>query len=263
MNRDQLAHVLRAACQIADDPRILVIGSQAILGTCDEDLLPAPATASREVDIAFIDDSAGTKADRVDAAIGELSPFDEQFEYYAQGVEVRTASTAGRLAGEAALVVQPLHGDADAFFLDVHDLALAKLSAYREKDRAFVAALLDAGLLDIDVLVSRAQDLPVQPIALTRIRDSSDPGPRTLATGEPSGEWRIRRDRTADHEHVDGVRRRAGLPRVADSRGSEHHQALCAGDGECRGNPGWTEKWPCHGRTSPPTKVRLPRTPRR
>jgi hypothetical protein len=33
MNREQLAHVLRASCQIASDPHIVVIGSQAILGT--------------------------------------------------------------------------------------------------------------------------------------------------------------------------------------------------------------------------------------
>lgn len=169
MNRDQLAHVLRAACQIVGDPRILVIGSQAILGTFDEDLLPAPATASREVDIAFLDDPAGTKADRVDAAIGELSPFDEQFGYYAQGVEVRTAVLPVGWQERLRSWANHSTGDADAFFLDVHDLALAKLSAYREKDRAFVAALLDAGLLDIDVLVRRAQDLPVEPISLTRI----------------------------------------------------------------------------------------------
>lgn len=91
MNRDQLAHVLRASCQIAGDPHILVIGSQSILGTFEEEQLPAPATASREVDIAFLDDPHGTKADLVDGAIGELSPFDEQFGYYAQGVEVDTA----------------------------------------------------------------------------------------------------------------------------------------------------------------------------
>ena len=33
MTREQLAHVLRAAAEIADDSEILVIGSQAILGT--------------------------------------------------------------------------------------------------------------------------------------------------------------------------------------------------------------------------------------
>ena len=31
MNQEQLAHVLRTAAKIAGDPRILVIGSQAVL----------------------------------------------------------------------------------------------------------------------------------------------------------------------------------------------------------------------------------------
>jgi len=36
MNREQLAHVLRAACRVSDDRNVLVIGSQSILGTFDE-----------------------------------------------------------------------------------------------------------------------------------------------------------------------------------------------------------------------------------
>lgn len=42
MNREQLADVLRAASQLVDD-RPLVMGSQAILGTYEEDVLPAAA----------------------------------------------------------------------------------------------------------------------------------------------------------------------------------------------------------------------------
>ncbi len=68
-----------------------VIGSQSILGAIPEDKLPLAATASIEVDIAFLDDPDERKADQVDGAIGELSPFHETFGYYAQGVSVSTA----------------------------------------------------------------------------------------------------------------------------------------------------------------------------
>jgi len=44
MNRDQLAHLLRAACEVTGDPDILVVGSQSILASHYEDELPAPAT---------------------------------------------------------------------------------------------------------------------------------------------------------------------------------------------------------------------------
>jgi hypothetical protein len=85
VERSQLEHVLWAAATIAEDPTVLVIGSQSILGTAGEQQLPALATASMEVDVAFFDDATNEKSDRVDGAIGQLSPFHEEYGYYAQG----------------------------------------------------------------------------------------------------------------------------------------------------------------------------------
>ena len=48
MRRDQLEHAIRAACQIIGRPEVIVLGSQAILGTFHEDELPARATMSGE-----------------------------------------------------------------------------------------------------------------------------------------------------------------------------------------------------------------------
>ena len=62
MNREQLAHVLRAASGIVDDPEILVIGSQSLLASYDEDELPLAATTSMEVDLAYFDDADDLKA---------------------------------------------------------------------------------------------------------------------------------------------------------------------------------------------------------
>lgn len=96
MNREQLAHVLRATARIVDDPRILVVGSQAILGTYDDDRLPEEATRSIEADVAFWHDPDEAKADEVDGSIGEYSAFHEQFGYYGQGVSVTTAVLPAR-----------------------------------------------------------------------------------------------------------------------------------------------------------------------
>lgn len=71
MKRSELAHLLRSASRIADDPNILVIGSQSVLGMYDADTLPPEATLSNEADIAFFDDpEAG------DARALRLSPHD-------------------------------------------------------------------------------------------------------------------------------------------------------------------------------------------
>jgi hypothetical protein len=57
MRRDQLEHAIRAACQIIGRPEVIVVGSQAILGTFGEDELPREATMSGEIDILPIADS--------------------------------------------------------------------------------------------------------------------------------------------------------------------------------------------------------------
>jgi hypothetical protein len=51
MRRDELEHAIRAACQIAGLTEVIIVGSQAILGTYTEDELPSYATRSAEVDV--------------------------------------------------------------------------------------------------------------------------------------------------------------------------------------------------------------------
>jgi len=40
VKRSELAHILRSACAITGDPNILVLGSQSILGSFGEEVLP-------------------------------------------------------------------------------------------------------------------------------------------------------------------------------------------------------------------------------
>ncbi|WP_181311418.1 hypothetical protein [Nocardioides campestrisoli] len=46
MRRDQLERAIRTACQIIGRPEVIIVGSQAILGTFDESQLPEAATVS-------------------------------------------------------------------------------------------------------------------------------------------------------------------------------------------------------------------------
>jgi Nucleotidyltransferase of unknown function (DUF6036) len=160
VRREELAHILRAAARIADDPGILVIGSQAILGTFWEDELPQEAWLSVEADIAFLDDPQAAKADKVDGAIGELSQFHETYTYYAQGVEVATAVLPGGWRQRLVRFDSSAASPAAAVCLDRHDLVVSKLVARREKDYRFAAALISAGLVDVATLLERAALLP-------------------------------------------------------------------------------------------------------
>ena len=161
MTREELAHILRAAAQIANDSDILVIGSQSILGTFSEDDLPPAAHGSIEADIAFFDDPDERKADHVDGAIGEASLFHEQFGIYAQGASLRTAVLP---AGWRDRLVSYDRYDAKpsaARCLEAHDLVISKLVVGREKDLLFARVLVDAGLISCEILRERADALDV------------------------------------------------------------------------------------------------------
>lgn len=171
MRREQLEHVLRAASTIVGEPEMLVIGSQSILGSVAEGDLPGEATASIEVDIAFLDDADEAKSDLIDGAIGELSPFHDTYGYYAQGVSVSTAvlprGWRDRLVTVETAATAPGRGRC----LEPHDLVVSKLIAGREKDFTFAAALIREKLVDTSILAARIEDLPdVHPSVLNRMR---------------------------------------------------------------------------------------------
>jgi hypothetical protein len=189
MNREQLAHVLRAAATIADDGDILVIGSQAILATYDDDELPEEATLSVEVDVAFWHDPGVEKADRVDGAIGELSPFHDLHGYYGQGVSVSTAVLPTGWEDRVVAYRREDTGSSAAVCLDAHDLVVSKLVAGRDKDLTFATALLTAGLVNRGTLLERAGSLNVPEPMRARVRGHIERcamgGPAPRSTDSP------------------------------------------------------------------------------
>jgi hypothetical protein len=168
MRRDQLEHAVRTACQIIDRREVIVVGSQAILGTYNEDELPAAATMSVEIDILPI--AAGEEeivqlADLIEGIAGEFSPFEELHGFSIDGVDLSTAVLAAGWR-ERLVKIQNANtagpsGDPQfvGWCLDKEDLCAAKLCALREKDRNFVGALLDAGLVDAAIIAARLRSL--------------------------------------------------------------------------------------------------------
>ena len=157
MDREQLSHIVRAAARIAGDGHIVVLGSQAILGSYSSGELPAEATRSIEADIAFQHDPGEQKSDSVDAQIGELSQFHQEFGYYGQGVSITTAVLP--LGWEMRVVAFDRPDHPDAVCIDAHDLVVAKLVAGREKDFEFATALIARSLVDVETLRSRVDAL--------------------------------------------------------------------------------------------------------
>lgn len=178
MKREQLEHVLRAAAAIAQEQSFVVVGSQAVLlGYPDA---PAELLVSREVDLypALRPD----KADLIDGAMGALSSFDETFGYHADGVGPETAVMPADWMRRAQL---HYIGDITAICPDIHDLAVSKCVAGRDKDADFVRALLRHAMIEADQLLQRiamldAQAWPVASIsdwARRRAAEASQPNP--------------------------------------------------------------------------------------
>ncbi|RPI21651.1 MAG: hypothetical protein EHM57_06340 [Actinobacteria bacterium] len=170
MRREELEHIVRASADIVGEPEVVVVGSQAILGTFAESELPDAAIASIEADIAFFEDPEREKADLVTGAIGELSLFHSTFGIYAEGVAIETIVLPVGWRDRVVVLETPNTDPARAVCLERHDLAASKLVAYREKDRAYVRALLDEGLLETDLLRDRIGLLPIDERHRARLR---------------------------------------------------------------------------------------------
>jgi hypothetical protein len=156
MKRSELEEAIVAATEIIRQREVLIIGSQAILGTFDEDSLPPSTTMSVEVDMAPLrDDAAETVANILDGALGEWSPFDEAHGFYVQGVSVKTAYLPDGWAGRTVAVIPPGHPDTTGRCLERHDLCAAKLARGDEKDRGFVDDLAAVGLVDPAIVLDR------------------------------------------------------------------------------------------------------------
>ena len=169
MRRDQLEHAIRAACQITGQLEVIVVGSQAILGTYSEYQLPVLATSSLEVDILPItDDNNETMqlADLIVGVAGEFSNFEQTHGFSIDGVDLTTSALPE--GWRPRLVkVQNENTAAPAGYpqyigwcLDKEDLCVAKLIAFREKDRNFVDALITDSLVDPALIHTRIVTVP-------------------------------------------------------------------------------------------------------
>jgi hypothetical protein len=157
MNRAALEHILRAAAAVADEREIVVIGSQAILGQFPD--APGALLASIEADV--FPRHSPDKSLLIDGAIGELSAFHQSFGYYAHGVDDTTATLPSGWVERLVPIHNENTGGATGWCLEVHDLAVSKLFAGREKDLAFVRALLRERMVTPSVLHERVVALSV------------------------------------------------------------------------------------------------------
>jgi hypothetical protein len=166
VRRADLEHIIRAAGSIADAQKLVIIGSQAILGSFPN--APAELTISAEADTYPLD--APEKADLIDGSIGEKSPFHETFGYYAHGVGPETAVLPANWQARLVPVQNENTRGVVGLCLSAGDLAISKLAAGREKDLKFVTAMLERGLISAEAIQALFDELDEAQLQLIRPR---------------------------------------------------------------------------------------------
>ena len=170
MRRADFEHVIAAAAEVSGEREIVVIGSQAILGTVDKP--PASMLRSMEADVYPLNDPG--KAIDIDGSLGDGSPFHGMNGYYAHGVGPETAKAPAGWRERLVRVEIPRRvGQASAavaYCLEPHDLVLAKCVAGRDRDWRFARDALAADLIQTDELFRRIEDLPEPPADRIHVR---------------------------------------------------------------------------------------------
>jgi hypothetical protein len=161
MRRPQLEHVIGAAAFVSGEETFIVIGSQAILGSIEDP--PAELLESMEADV--YPAGAPEKADLIDGALGDGSPFHAQYGYFAHGVGPETAKPPAGWRERLVRVEVPARPGskqaAVALCLERHDLVLAKLVRGDDRDWSYAETAIAHALVETDTLLERCASLPV------------------------------------------------------------------------------------------------------
>jgi DNA-binding cell septation regulator SpoVG len=156
MRRSSLEHLIRAAASVTGDNEIVIIGSQAIHGSLTN--VPTAAQMSIEADMYPRNKPDGWND--IEGVLGELSPFHDTHQYYAQGVGPETAILPKNWEERTTLINNEATNGATGICVGMYDLVLAKYAAGREKDFLFIGELIINDHLDKQTLLGLVNEMP-------------------------------------------------------------------------------------------------------
>lgn len=165
MKKQQVDHVLRAAGRITGEKQFIIVDRQSLHGKYPD--VPDEILTSFEVDLI-----ASKHADRTEwlNVIGVDSPFHETFGYYADPVDVSTATLPKGWKGRLVDLPPGETEGVKGLCLDPHELAIAKYAAAREKDLIFTHELARRGMVFEEQLLSLLDQIPVDGELRERVR---------------------------------------------------------------------------------------------
>lgn len=126
----------------------MLIGSAAVVAHIGEEHLSATMTGTEDVDLYAVDASDPEEFSSELEVIGVGSQFHATNAYYADGVSPRTATMPTDWKGRAKRVDISSDDGITVLIPDPNDIAIAKLCAWREKDRQWLEEGLRLKILD-------------------------------------------------------------------------------------------------------------------
>ena len=153
MNRRELEHIVRAACDLLGEDVVIVGGSQAALAQFPDDL-PKSAILSREADVAALVDPVDEKATIINGNIGEDTLFHTTHGFFAEGVSRELFTFPPGWQERAIAIDGRAARSTTGLCPEIHDLAVAKLAAGRQKDVDWIKSLLRSGHLRAELLLN-------------------------------------------------------------------------------------------------------------
>ena len=166
MTREELEHAIRASADVTKQNTLIVIGSQAVLGQYPD----APSELLNSMEVDLYAPKAPEMSDMIDGALGELSPFQNQFGFSVDGVSPNTALLPKGWEQRLTPVCNPNTNGATGWCLEVHDIAVSKYFAGREKDLRYLKVLWKERLINLDTIEKRLEATDIDSATRLRIR---------------------------------------------------------------------------------------------
>jgi hypothetical protein len=148
----QLFDLLRRVSEMTNISEPVIVGSHSLFAITD--LVPSIVDRSVEADF-LLGPYSIEMMRKVNDELGVTSDFYHAHGYYADGLGLATVVLVQGWQDR----LQPLKdesGQVVAQCLEVHDVAVSKMMAGRDKDMIFLSALLDGNLISLPTLAERA-----------------------------------------------------------------------------------------------------------
>lgn len=152
MNRDDVGHLLAEAMRITKHRDYVIIGSLSVLGATATP--PESMTGSIDVDLYPKNDPG--RAFEIAAELGLGSEFEQRYGYYADAVSPMLPTLPE--GWERRLLKVDFHTGTTAWFLEPNDAAISKYVRGQPRDREWIRAGTQAGILSLPTIEYRLRE---------------------------------------------------------------------------------------------------------